>query len=314
MLKDLLRTRDLSGDDIVRLLDLSAAYKAEPLRHHDTLHGETVVQFFGKPSTRTRISFETAIARLGGSAITTGPNDLQLGRGETIEDTARTISQYARAFVIRTFKDDDVRRFAAAAAIPVVNALTDGHHPCQSLADLLTLRERFGDVTECRLAYVGDGYNVANSLLEAAALLGMDIAVATPPGYEPDRASIAFATAEAERSGARVTITNDPAEAARGAHAVYTDVWFSMGDTELERASRIATFLPYRVDPALMAHARPDAVFMHCLPAHRGEEVMAAVIDGPQSVVFPQAANRLPTAQAVLYALATGALTGPDAS
>lgn len=221
MLKDLLRTRDLSGDDIVRLLDLSAAYKAEPLRHHDTLRGETVVQFFGKPSTRTRISFETAIARLGGSAITTGPNDLQLGRGETIEDTARTISQYARAFVIRTFKDDDVRRFAAAAAIPVVNALTDGHHPCQSLADLLTLRERFGDVTECRLAYVGDGYNVANSLLEAAALLGMDIAVATPPGYEPDRASIAFATAEAERSGARHHHERPGRGRARGARRLH---------------------------------------------------------------------------------------------
>ena len=309
-LKDILRTRDLSRDDFQLLLDLSAMYKQDPLMHHDALRGQSVVQFFAKHSTRTRISFETAVARLGGITITTGPNDLQLGRGETIEDTAATVSQYARAFVIRTFGDDDVKRFATAATIPVINALTNGHHPCQSIADLLTIQEHCGPLSTCKLAYVGDGYNVAHSLIEASAIMGLDISVATPPGYEPDHGVVRWSRAVAERSGAHITLTHDPYEAVAGAHAVYTDVWFSMGDTDLERASRVATFLPYRVDQKLMAHARSDAVFMHCLPAHRGEEVVATVIDSAQSIVFPQAANRLPTAQAVLYALTTGKLGG----
>ena len=311
-LKDILRTRDLNRDDFQLLLDLSTAYKEDPLCHHDALRGQSVVQFFAKPSTRTRISFETAVARLGGVTITTGPTDLQLGRGETIEDTATTISQYARAFVIRTFGDDDVKRFASAAAIPVINALTNGHHPCQSLADLLTIQEHFGPLTQCKLAYVGDGYNVVHSLIEAAAIMGMQISVATPHGYEPDHGVLSWSRAEAERSGARIITTHDPYEAVEGAHAVYTDVWFSMGDTDLERASRVATFLPYRVDQKLMDHARPDAVFMHCLPAHRGEEVVAEVIDGAQSIIFKQAANRLPTAQAVLYTLINGQLAGRE--
>lgn len=312
-MKDLLRTDDLGADDVALLLDLSQQYKDDPLCHYDTLRGQSVVQFFAKPSTRTRISVETAVARLGGVTITTGSSDLQIGRGETIEDTARTISQYARAFVIRTFEDADVRRFAAAASIPVINALTNGHHPCQSIADLLTLRECFGTLHGLRLAYVGDGYNVAHSLIEAAALTGVDIAVATPPGYEPAEEVVTWSRAQAGRNGGSVTITNDPYEAVDGANAVYTDVWFSMGDSELERASRIATFLPYRVDARLMTHAAADAVFMHCLPAHRGEEVTAEVIDGLQSLVFPQAANRLPTAQAILYALITGRLHGYSA-
>lgn len=313
-LKDILRTRDLSRKDFELLLDLSTEYKERPLRHDDALRGQSVVQFYAKPSTRTRISFETAVARLGGVTVTTGPADLQLGRGETIEDTAITVSQYARAFVIRTFGDDDVKRFADAATIPVVNALTNGHHPCQSMADLLTVREHFGSLQDRKIAYVGDGYNVVHSLIEASAILGVHISVATPPGYEPDHGVVSWSRAEAERSGGSVTTTHDPYEAVRDAHVVYTDVWFSMGDTDLERASRVATFLPYRVDQALLEHARPDAVFMHCLPAHRGEEVVAQVIDGAQSIVFPQAANRLPTAQAVLYTLVNGQLEGRDES
>lgn len=312
VLKDILRTRDLSRDDFQLLLDLSMAYKEDPLCHHDALRGQSVVQFFAKPSTRTRISFETAVARLGGITVTTGPTDLQLGRGETIEDTATTISQYARAFVIRTFSDDDVKRFASAATIPVINALTNGHHPCQSMADLLTIQEHCGPLRACKLAYIGDGYNVVHSLIEAAAIMGMEISVATPPGYEPDHGVVSWSRAEAERSGARITMTHDPYEAVDGAHAVYTDVWFSMGDTDLERASRVATFLPYRVDQKLMDHARPDAVFMHCLPAHRGEEVVADVIDSAKSIIFEQAANRLPTAQAVLYTLINGRLAGRE--
>jgi ornithine carbamoyltransferase len=309
-MKDLLRTANLNTHDIELLLDLSAAFRETPLLHNDTLRGQSIVQFYAKHSTRTRISFETAVARLGGVTITTGPNDLQLGRGETIEDTARTISQFASAFIIRTFDDRDVQRFAEAASIPVINALTNGHHPCQSLADMLTIRDRFGSFSGCRLAYVGDGYNVAHSLIEASALLGMEIAVATPPRYEPDASVVAWSRAQAMRTGARIILTNDPVEAVKDAHAVYTDVWFSMGDSELERASRVSTFLPYRVTDALMDHARPDAIFMHCLPAHRGEEVTAEVIDGPQSIIFEQAANRLYTAQAVIHTLVKGLLHG----
>ncbi|HZS90974.1 MAG TPA: ornithine carbamoyltransferase [Chloroflexota bacterium] len=313
-MKDLLRTANLNTRDIEMLLDLSTAFREKPLLHNDSLQGRSVVQFYAKHSTRTRISFETAVARLGGITITTGPNDLQLGRGETIEDTARTISQFASAFIIRTFEDADVQRFAQAASIPVINALTNGHHPCQSLADMLTIRDRFGSFSTCRLAYVGDGYNVAHSLIEASALLGMEIAVATPPRYEPDASVVAWSRAQAERTGARIILTNDPVEAVTDAHAVYTDVWFSMGDSELERASRVATFLPYRVTTDLMAHARPNAIFMHCLPAHRGEEVTAEVIDGPRSIVFEQAANRLYTAQAVIHALVRGLLRGSGES
>lgn len=314
MMKDLLRTANLSAADVALLLDLSDTFKKTPLLYRETLAGQSVVQFYAKHSTRTRISFETAVARLGGITITTGPNDLQLGRGETIEDTARTISQFASAFIIRTFLDEDVRRFAAAASVPVVNALTNGHHPCQSIADLLTLRDHFGALTSCRLAYVGDGYNVAHSLIEAAALTGMAFTIATPPGYEPDAAVVSWSQQQARHTGASIVVTNDPSEAVSGAHAVYTDVWFSMGDSDLERAARVATFLPYRVTKQLMSLAAPEAVFMHCLPAHRGEEVTAEVIDGPQSIVFPQAANRLPTAQAIIYALVQQKLGGSVAT
>ncbi len=301
-MKHLLRVADLEPVELEILLDLAARAKADPHRFARVLGGDSVVLHFAKPSTRTRVSFETAVARLGGAAVTTGPAELQLGRGETIEDTARVVSRYARAFVIRTFADDDVRRFAAASSIPVVNALTDGHHPCQALADLLTLRERFGHLRGLKLAYIGDGDNVAHSLLEACALAGVDITVATPPRYECDPDVVDVATAIAERSGSAVTQTHDPLLAAAGADAVYTDVWVSMG-AEHEQAARRAAFEPYQVHPGVLAEASPHAVFMHCLPAHRGDEVTASVIDGPRSVVFDQAENRLHTAVAVLVAL-----------
>ena len=308
MQKDLLRTADLSRTDLELLLDLAADAKAGAADR--LLAGETVVVYFTKPSTRTKLSVVTAIARLGGTPVVVGPTELQLGRGETIEDTARVMSSYARAVVVRTFSDDDVRRLAAAATVPVVNALTDGHHPLQSLADLLTLRERFGDLAGRKVAYVGDGNNVAHSLVEACALLGVDVAVATPPGYAPDASVLTVARAVAAGQGSTVTLTSDPYAAVAGASAVYTDVWVSMGDDPGERAQRVAALNPYRVDAPLMAHARQDAVFLHCLPAHRGDEVTAEVMDGPQSLVFPQAANRLPTAQAVLTALVLGKLGG----
>ena len=303
MIDHLLRIADLSADDLNALLALAASFKADPYLHRRFLANETVVLYFNKPSTRTRISFETAVVRLGGVPIGIGPSDLQLGRGETIEDTARVVSRYARAFVIRTFADDDVARFAASSSIPVINALTDLHHPCQALADLLTLRETRGDLRRVRLAYVGDGNNVAHSLIEAAALAGMSLHVATPAAFAPDPAIVAAARSRARDTGATIEIGEDPVAAVRGADAIYTDVWVSMGDPESERAARFAALAPYQVNAALLAHAKPDAIFLHCLPDHRGEEVTAEVVDGPRSVVFDQAENRLHTAIAVLYAL-----------
>ena len=312
-MKDLLKTSALSPADVALLLDLADGHRRDPRRSRSLLAGDTVVLYFNKPSTRTRISFETAVARLGGVPIATGPADLQLGRGETIEDTARVISSYARAFVIRTFADADVERFATTATIPVINALTDGHHPCQSLADLLTLRDRFGSLRGLRVAYLGDGNNVAHSLMEACALAGVEIVVATPRAYAPDPGIVGRAAAAASANGGRVRVTDDAASAVEGAHAVYTDTWVSMGNADAERAERLRVLAPYRVDQALMARARPEAVFLHCLPAHRGEEVTAEVMDGPQSMVLPQAANRLPTAIAVLEALVSGLLGGVGA-
>jgi ornithine carbamoyltransferase len=310
VMKDLLRIADLTAADLAHLLFLAEDVRTSPPHRGLALQGETVVCYFAKPSTRTRLSFATAIARLGGVPQVVGPSELQLGRGETIEDTAGVMSRYARAFVIRTFADEDVRRFAEAATIPVVNALTDGHHPCQALADLATLRHRFGHVAGLRIAYLGDGNNVGHSLMEAGALAGADVAVATPPGHAPDPAVVATAERLAAGAGGRVTVTDDPLAAARGADAVYTDVWVSMGHPEDERAARTAALEPYRVDATVMAAARPEAVFMHCLPAHRGDEVTAEVIDGPQSVVFEQAEYRLHTAQALLLALVRGQLAG----
>ncbi len=313
MLKDLLCTADLSAADLTLLLDRAAACRAGERAVDPFLRGSAVALYFSKPSTRTRFSFEAAIARLGGQPIAVGPNDLQLGRGETIEDTARVLSRYARAFVIRTFADEEVRRFAAAATIPVINALTDGHHPCQSLADLLTLRDALGSLAGRRVAYVGDGNNVTHSLIEAAALSGIDLAVGCPARYAPDPGVVERARDRARASGARITITVDPIEAVRDAEAVYTDTWVSMGDPPAERGERLERLSPYRVDAALMAHARPGALFLHCLPAHRGEEVSAEVIDGPRSVVFDQAENRLHTSVALLEALIQRRLTGAGA-
>ncbi len=307
-LKDLLRIADLGRNNLLEVLEASKRFKDAPLSKLGLLEGETVVMYFNKPSTRTRVSFEAAVVRLGGVPLSIGPNELQLNRGETIEDTARVISSYASAFVVRTFSHDDVRRFASAASIPVINALTDLHHPCQILADLMTMHEAWPRLGGHRVAFVGDGDTVANSLIEGCALLGVDIAVATPRGYEPNAQVVEEARRLAATAGSEVHITNDPLEAVRGADAVYTDVWQSMGVPESEREARRAAFTPFRVDAALFDKARPNAIFLHCLPAHRGEEVTDEVIDGPQSRVFQQAANRLPTEQALLWALLTQAL------
>lgn len=288
---DLLRISDLEQAQVEWLLRLAADMKANPLGWVETLPGRTLACFFEKPSTRTRVSFAAAAHRLGLLPLLLRPDELQLGRGEPIADTARVLSSYTAAIVIRTFAQETIEQVAAAADVPVVNALSDEHHPCQALADVLTLQERFGELEGLRLAYVGDGNNVANSLVEIGRLTGIDVVVAAPAGFGPTVA------------GAHVV--EDPREAVEGAHAVYTDVWVSMGE-EAERAERLRELAPYQVDLALLAVARPDAVFLHCLPAHRGEEVADEVIDGPQSAVWQQAANRLPTEQALLYALISG--------
>ncbi len=313
-MKDLLKTSDLTRRDFEYLLQRSRRFKARPHSRREALAGETICLYFAKPSTRTRISFETAVARLGAVPVTLGPNDLQLGRGETIEDTARVISRYARAFVIRTFKDEDVERFAAAASIPVINALTDGHHPCQSLADLLTLHEHKGALDKLKIAYLGDGNNVAVSLMQACALVGTSFALGAPRAYSLPEAEVEAARWIAKESGSTIEITEDPAAALRDADAVYTDVWLSMGHSDSEKAERHAALGPYRVDERAMSLAKKDAIFLHCLPAHRGEEVSAGVADGPSSLIFDQAENRLHTSVAVLYGLIEGKLRGARAS
>jgi ornithine carbamoyltransferase len=284
-----LRVSDLDAAGLAATLDLAARMKERPHGFVRALQGDTVACFFEKPSTRTRVSFAAAAERLGMLPLLLRPDELQLGRGETLADTARTLSGYASAIVIRTFAHATLEEIAAAATVPVINALTNEHHPCQALADLLTLKERFGDLEGLRVAFVGDFDNVATSLAEAAPLCGIDLVVATPRGYERDGV-------------AQVTVVHDPAEAVKGAHAVYTDVWVSMGDED-EAGRRLLDLAPYQVDARLMAKALPEAVFMHCLPAHRGEEVTAEVIDGPQSVVWQQAENRLATEEALLYLL-----------
>jgi ornithine carbamoyltransferase len=289
--RSLLKVSDLDSSEFERLLDSAEAFKEQPDAHADALRGQTVAMFFEKPSTRTRSSFAAAAYRLGGLPLSLRPDELQLGRGEPIGDTARVLSAYMSAIIIRTFAQTELEEVAAAADVPVINALSDSHHPLQALADMLTLRERFGRLDGLKLAYVGDGNNVANSLIEAGALTGVEVVVACPPGYEPGIAGAA--------------VTHDPTEAVDGAHAIYTDVWVSMGE-DAERDRRLGDLSRYQVNAALLDLAAPDAIFLHCLPAHRGEEVTAEVIDGPRSAVWQQAANRLPTEQALLYALAGG--------
>jgi ornithine carbamoyltransferase len=303
--RHVLRVADFTAGELHALLELAEAMQQEPDAWHTTLRAQTVACYFAKPSTRTRASFETAVARLGGVPMMLRPDELQLGRGEPIADTARVLSSYSAAIVIRTFAQADVAAVAAASSVPVVNALTDEHHPCQALADLLTLKERFGALDGLRVAYVGAGTNVAHSLMEAGALLGMHVSLACPQHYQPNPGVVAWAQSTAAAAGGSVEIHADPFLAVRDAVAVYTDVWVSMGE-DAERDHRSRVLVAYRVDETLMAAAASDAIFLHGLPAHRGAEVTAAVIDGPASAVWQQAANRLPTEQALLYALVTG--------
>ncbi len=305
MPSDLLRIADLTPAQLESLLDLAAEMRSDPGGWLDTYPGELLACYFAKPSTRTRVSFEGAASRLGMLPVMLRPDELQLGRGEPIADTARVLSGYAAAIVIRTFAQTDVRELADAADVPVINALTDEHHPCQALADLLTLRDHYGTLKGLKLVYVGDGNNVACSLMEAGALAGMHIVIAAPLGYVPDTAVTVQAHETAHRNGGSVRVTYETEEAVKGANAVYTDVWVSMGQDD-QHTVRLRDLHDYQVDERVMALAEPDAVFMHCLPAHRGQEVTAEVIDGAHSLVFTQAKNRLPTEQALIHALIRG--------
>jgi ornithine carbamoyltransferase len=299
---DLLRIADLTATQLTALLDLAEEMKDGPAWWTGPGQGTAVACLFDKPSTRTRVSFEAAAHRLGMLPIMLRPDELQLGRGEPLADTARVLSSYTAAIVVRTFAQATLEELAGAASVPVVNALTDDHHLCQALADLLTLRRHYGYLDGLRLAYVGDGNNVAHSLMEAGALAGMHVTVATPPGYGPHADVTAEAMELAATHGGSIRLAHDPRVAVAGADAVYTDVWVSMGE-DAERERRLADLRAYQVDGALMRAAAPEAVFMHCLPAHRGLEVAAEVIDGPSSIVWEQAANRLPTEQATLHIL-----------
>ncbi|MED3906385.1 MULTISPECIES: ornithine carbamoyltransferase [Geobacillus] len=302
--RDFLTLLDFSTEEIFDLLALAGDLKAKQKAGmpYTPLAGKTMAMIFEKPSTRTRVSFEVGMIQLGGSALYLNSNDLQLGRGETIADTARVLSQYVDVIMIRTFAHQKVEELAEYASIPVINGLTDDDHPCQALADLLTIYEVKKTFQGVKLAYVGDGNNVANALLAAAAKVGMDVAIACPPGYEPKAAYVEAARQIGEKTGATVTVTHDPLEAVAGADAIYTDVWTSMGQ-ESESDERLQVFQPYQVNEALVKAAKPDYIFLHCLPAHRGEEVTAGVMDGPNSMVFEQAGNRLHAQKAILVSV-----------
>jgi ornithine carbamoyltransferase len=311
-MKDLLRTADLSRADVDLLLNTAAEFAKNPLRSQDCLTNKTVAIYMTKPSTRTRLSSETAVAHLGGTPIFIRGDELQLGRGETISDTAKIISGYCDALIIRTFAQSDVDELGANASIPVINALTDDDHPTQLLADWLTIRETFGsDIKGRKFVYLGDGNNMSHAWLTMGAIMGAHVVAATPDGkWAPSADVVAQAKKFAEKTGATIEVTNDPESAAKGASVLYTDVWMSMGDPEAERAEKIKVLAPFAVTDALMALTEKDSVFMHCLPAHRGEEVAASVIDGPKSVIWREAYHRRTTIQALLYHLTRGELAG----
>jgi ornithine carbamoyltransferase len=300
---------DLAPGGMRSLLDLTGQLKREPAAFRNRLAGGRIGMIFDKPSTRTRVSFESAAWMLGMLPIVLRPDELQLGRGESIADTARALSLYLDGLTVRTFAQRSVEELAAAASIPVINALTNEHHPCQALADVMTLMEEFGTFAGIKVAFIGDGDNVCHSLIEAAGLMGFELRIATPRGYEPSAEVIERAQRRARDTGGAIRLTNDPAEAASGVEAVYADVWTSMG-RETEAEQRKAAFAGFTVDARLMDRASPGAIFLHCLPAHRGEEVTDEVIDGPASRVWPQAANRLHTETALLYAVLSGDFSG----
>lgn len=303
-MKHLISIHDLKATEVGEIFELAARLKKERkngIEHH-LLKGKTIGMIFSKSSTRTRVSFEAGMYQLGGHSLFLSSSDIQLGRGETISDTAKVLSRYIDGIMIRTFKQSDVEGLAKYGTIPVINGLTDLMHPCQILADLFTILEHKGELKGLKLAYLGDGNNVANSLLHGCAKVGMDISVASPKGYECDKAIVAEAMEDAKDTGSKIIMTSDPVEAINNADVVYTDTWVSMGQ-ETEKEERIKIFSPYQVNSELFSKANQDAIFLHCLPAYRELEVTEEIIDGPMSVVFDEAENRMHVQKAVMVML-----------
>ena len=311
-MKDLLRTEHLSRADVELLLSTAADFAENPLRSSTALAHKSVAIYMTKPSTRTRLSSETAVAHLGGTPIFIRGDELQLGRGETIADTAKITSGYCSALIVRTFAQADVDELGANASIPVINALTDDDHPTQLLADWLTIREKFGtDISGRKFVYLGDGNNMSHAWLLMGAIMGAHVVAATPSGkWAPNPVVVAVAKNIASHNGGKVEVTHDPEAAAKDASVLYTDVWMSMGDSEADRAEKVPALSPFAVTENLMKMTSKDSVFMHCLPAHRGEEVEASVIDGPRSIVWREAYHRRTTIQSILYHLIRGDLKG----
>ena len=303
-MKHLLKLLDWSKEEILETLDLADELKAQKkagIEHH-ILKGKTLGMIFEKSSTRTRVSFEVGMYQLGGSALFLSSNDIQLGRGETIYDTANVLSRFLDGIMIRTYKQSDVEDLAKYGQIPIINGLTDLVHPCQILADFQTIREHKGKLKGLKLAYIGDGNNMAHSLLYGGAKVGMEIAVATPKQYECDPEVVKNAKEDAKATGTKLTLTNDPVEAIKDADVVYADTWVSMGQ-ESEKAEKVKVFKDFQINKELFSYAKPDAIFLHCLPAYRGYEVTEDVIDGPNSVIFDEAENRLHAQKAVMVKL-----------
>lgn len=302
--KDLLTLMDVSTEEILYLLDSAIELKKKHVNGEivSSLKGKTLGMIFEKSSTRTRVSFEAGMMQLGGNALYLNGKDLQIGRGETIADTANVLSEYIDVIMIRTFEHEKVVELAKHASIPVINGLTDDFHPCQALADLLTIYEHKKTFKGLKTAYIGDGNNVAHSLMIACAKVGMDFTLACPEGYEPKEFIVKYAQETAKTTGATITVCHDPVAAAKDADALYTDVWTSMGQEE-EAKERLAIFAPYQINEELVQYAKDDYLFLHCLPAHRGEEVTAGVIDGSRSFVFQQAGNRMHIQKALLQAI-----------
>ncbi len=307
MNRHLLTLEDLTADDVTGLFASAAELKAKRREGvlHPLLSGKTLALIFEKPSLRTRVTFEAGMTQLGGHAIYLTPADIRLGQRETVQDAARNLERWVDGIVARTFSHQMVERLASYSRIPVINGLTDGHHPVQILCDLFTLWEKRGTLAGLRVVFVGDGNNVCHSWLQGAAVMGMHFTLACPKGYEPDPAVLTRALERAQLSGARLAVTHDPAAAVRGADVLYTDVWTSMGQEE-EHARRLKDFHGFQINDALVGLAAPDAMVMHCLPAHRGEEITDAVMDGPKSVVFDEAENRLHMQKAILVRLLGG--------
>lgn len=302
--RDFLRLADFTKEELNGLLAFAAELKKAQKEGvvYQPLKGKTLGMIFEKASTRTRVSFEVGMYQLGGQGMFFSSRDLQIGRGEPISDTAQVLARYVDGIMIRTFGQEIVEEFAKHASVPVINGLTDSYHPCQALADFQTIIERKGNLEGLKLAYIGDGNNMVHSLMIGAAKLGVNIAVASPAGYEPDENVVRLTEQFAQASGSKVWITEDPKEAAADADVIYTDVWASMGQEE-EHERRVKAFANYQVNEALVKYADPNFIFMHCLPAHRGEEVSSEVIDGPHSVVFDEAENRLHVQKAIMAAI-----------